>query len=282
MDSHKLRDVLKHSKIPSIPSVARNVLRQLKSPKISFSELSDTIRFDPGLVYSLIGRANCKLNGLREVTSIHNAILECGPQETLEIFKTLHVPQQFQPTSKYYEMIEFGWVNCISQGVAAESFREFGCQDDASSLFLVGLTSDLGVLALMQAYPEEYYENIWKNLGSDDLQAMEQSTFGFSHVTVGHELARRGRLGESFSSAILQHHHEGNGCFFSIISQAASKIIEVLDGHREADRKREELEDQLATCFQYTPQEVDELFGKVETQRHFTLEMLELKRAVSV
>ena len=277
MGNHTLRDILVFDRIPTIPSVAENIFRQLQESKVSFSKFSNTVRFDPGLVCALIGHANSKLNGLREVTSIHNAILECGPKESLDILQKVSLPKEFQKPAKYHEMFEFGWSHCITQGIAAESFKEFGCQDDVSTMFLVGLVSDIGVLALMQTYPDEYYDKVWQGVGSDKaLQSLEQDAFGFSHVTVGHELARRWRLGESFSSAILQHHHDGNGSFYSIISQASSKIAELLTDSGD-EEKRRELDEQLSVCFRLAPEDVDLLLEKVQKRRLHTLQNLGLK-----
>lgn len=277
MGKHSLRDVFKHVWLPTIPRIVQSVYQQLQQPKINFSRFSHTIRFDPGLVCALIGRANTKLNGLREVASIHAAILECGPKQSLEILRQTYLPHGMNPDVPQFEMFRFGWAQCVSMGVAAESLKEFGCQDDISSMFLSGLLADIGSLALMQTYMDEYYQQVWQRIGGDkNIQELEQEAFGFSHVTVGHELARHWRIGESFSTAILQHHHDGNGSFFTIIAQAASKIIDVLNGFESSREKRKELDEQLNVCFHLQSDEVDDLLSTVAARRRKILGLLEL------
>lgn len=278
--NHTLRDVFAHSKLPTNPVVGRRVAQQFAQANFELKTLADTVRFDPGLMCAFVGQANSKSNGLREVCSIQNAILICGPSESLEILRQCELIENSNELAPYQEMFEFGWANCISQAVAAESLREFGFTDDACTMFLTGLMIDIGVLALMRTYPLEYHRKVWTEIKNgkclQDLCQLERDTFGFSHVTVGHELGRRWRLGESFSSAILQHHQHVSGSFFSMISQAASKIVEALDCKSEQAKKRAELDEHLSVCFQVTSDQVDTLLNTVDRQRKESLAELGL------
>ncbi|MEE2641741.1 MAG: HDOD domain-containing protein [Planctomycetota bacterium] len=281
MSVYSLRDVFGFERIPTIPEVAKNLFRQLQEPKINFARFTDSLRFDPWLVCAFVGAANAKLNGSAEVSCIQNAILECGPRKSVEILQQVSQQAELEEGIRL-ELLENAWANCITQGIAAESLQPSAFQDEVSAMFLVGLLSDIGILALIQAYPEDYYQKVWScQSGLVDLQTLEQEVFGFSHVTVGHELARIWRLGESFSSAILQHHLRGNGCFLTISAQASSGILEVLNAGDAGKEKREGLQRQLEECFRMSAKEVDLLLEKVRQRRDSVLRNLGLRRAFS-
>jgi len=263
--------------VPTIPAVAESLFRQLQEPKISFSRFAETIRFDPGLVCALISKANHKLDRTRELMSIQNAILAVGPKDALQILKEISSPNLIQPGSKLREMVEGSWVSCISQAVAAESFQTIGILDEASVMFLVGLISDIGVIALMQTYPDVYYDQVWSKSSSyEDIQLFETEVFGFSHVTVGHELARNWKMGETFSAAILKHHHEGNGNLYCVISQCASRMGDIVDFGDSDGNKRNELNEQLNIYFQLNEDEVGQLLATTESRRNAITDSLGL------
>lgn len=268
MSNFTLRDIFLHRQLPTIPAVAKSLFKQLQGPKISFSQFAQTVRFDPGLVCALISKANHKRDRSRELMSVQNAILAVGPKDALQILNEVSSPKLIQPGSKYREMLDRSWALCITQAVAAESLQTIGVFDEASVMFLVGLISDVGVLALMQTYPDVYYDQIWsKSSSHEDIQLFETEVFGFSHVTVGHELARSWKLGETFSAAILKHHHGGNGNFYCVISQCASRIGDIVDFGDMDGNKRNDLNEQLNIYFQMNEDEVGQLLATTESRR---------------
>lgn len=277
---HTLRDIFTHPKLPSLPSVAQKVFQHCETGNFDLPGLTDIIRFDPGLVCTFISHANHKSAGLREVSSVQSAVLACGPSDSLEILKNTRLLENCPELSPFKSMFEFGWHTCVSQALAAEALKQFGFVDGVSTMFVTGLLSDIGSLALMQTYPQEYYEQVWQPMANGheirEIQSLELNAFGFSHVTVGHELARRWRLGEAFSSSILQHHEEVNGGFYSMTSQAASKIIELLDCKSEKDRIRQELDEQLKLSFELSTSDVDQLLLDVENRRQQAIQNLDL------
>jgi HD-like signal output (HDOD) protein len=281
MSNFTLRDIFLHRQVPTIPAVAKSLFNQLQGPKISFSRFSQTVRFDPGLVCALISKANDKLDRSREVMSVQNAILAVGPTDALQILKEVSTPELIQPGSKYREMVESSWVSCITQAVAAESLQTVGVFDKASVMFLVGLISDIGVLALMQTYPDVYYDQVWsKSRSHKDIQLFETEVFGFSHVTVGHELARSWKLGETFSAAILKHHHEGNGDLYCVTSQCASRMGDIVDFGDVDGNKRNDLNKQLNTYFQLNEDEAGQLLSTAESRRKAIIDSLGLSMKV--
>ena len=285
MSNFTLRDIFVHQHVPTIPTVAQELFKQLHAPKISFRKFAETIRFDPGLVCALISKANHKLDRSRELMSIQSAILAAGPKESLQILKDISLPALIKPGSKYKEMVESGWVSCISQAVAAESFKEIGIYDEGSIMFLVGLISDVGVIALMQTYPDVYFDQVWSKAGSyEEIQLFETEVFGFSHVTVGHELARNWKLGETFSASVLKHHHEGNGNLHGVISQCASRIGDIVDFGDPNGDKRNKLNEHLSVYFQLTDDQIGNLIKTTEAKRNAIIGSLRLseKRGLSV
>ena len=280
MGNHTLRDLFEITRIPSIPAVADKIKSFVGEPELDLTALSKLIRNDIGLVCAFVRKANAKLNSMREVSSVHQAVQVCGQTDSREILEQVESLDQLPNLFQFKEMFEFAWSNCISQGLAAESLKEFGLIDDDSTTFLTGILSDMGAVALMQTYPEEYHEKVWKELegGKEltDLCQLEHSAFKFSHITVGHELGRRWRLGEAFSSSILQHHQEINGGFYSMTSQAANKAVELLEFKTDQTTKRAELDEHLKICFQLTSEEVDQMLNNIEQRRQNIFQDLNL------
>lgn len=271
MSRHSLRDIFARDRIPSIPSVVSQLQQPFRNFRFEVHRIVDLVRFDPGLVCEFIRQANQCSNSLREVSSLHSAVLACGPELTWRILRSVQSADWQPEFGRLRPMYEYGWSQCLTGALAAEALGEFEFREGTCTMFLTGLICDLGVLALMYAYPTEYHDQVWTPLMKDrnieDLQDLERDTFGFSHVTVGHELGRRWRLGESFSSAILQHHQRINGGFHSMISQAATRVIEVLNARDSNDRMRAELDEHLRTCFQASPEQIDRYLEQIAVRR---------------
>lgn len=278
MGKFTLQDIFQLDRLPTVPGIAKRIIAQLKEPKLNFAKFSETLRFDPALSTTLISRANEIMKCEREIASVSTAIRTCGPEIALSIVKEMSVPEICRPSHQYFPMFQMGWSSCISQAIAAESLTQFGLQDSGSTMFQVGLGNDMGVLAIMATYPETYYKKVWLELGPDSILCeLEQSAFGFSHVTIGHELARNGHLGEAFSASILQHHNNCNGNFYGVVSQCAAAVISQLDYPDNRDVVSRRNLEKLKVCFRLGDKEIVQLLKLTQQIRRKILPAIGLK-----
>ncbi len=154
------------------------------------------------------------------------------------------------------------------------TLKEHGCEKDDSTLFLIGLLSDIIAQILMSTYPDIDLKKVWPRLCCGQTpKDVENSIFQFSHITVGHEFARRWRLGEFFSSSILQHHSQTDGNIYTFIAQSAWRTIDILD-QRGGPEVKEKLENQLSDCLGMTTDDVEKMIDEVSVRRQTALKAL--------
>jgi HD-like signal output (HDOD) protein len=90
-----------------------------------------------------------------------------------------------------------------------------------SEAFQAGLGLDLGVVAMLEAGPDDYGELLAEVGGSLlGLDALEWERYGFDHAQIGDLYLRQLGFSHAVCTAVLRHHSDGQGALTAVVSLA--------------------------------------------------------------
>lgn len=199
--------------LPSLPTVALNILRLTRDPDSNAEDIAKVLGTDPALAAKILKMVNSSLFGVvREVTSIKKAVALLG-MRTVKVlalsFSLVELIRGEAGRSVTFDYENF-WRHSLTSAVAGRLLADATMSQLKEDAFVGGLLSDLGVLAATSCAPELYEPVLesWKELGKWDTEA-ERRIVGVSHAMISRELLSRWGLPDLLCNSIGAHHGEG-------------------------------------------------------------------------
>jgi putative nucleotidyltransferase with HDIG domain len=210
IDSSKARKKIESiSDLPTLPTVASQIVSIANSPKTSATDVGELITKDQALTGKVLKLVNSSFYGFpQQIKTINHAIVILGFNKVKNIVLTASV---FDLTkgkeSLRIDIIKF-WEHSLGTAIAAQVIaQKIGrglAPDDA---FVGGLLHDFGKIILDQFLPKEYFE-VCKHCREAKglLKSSEKEVMGFDHTQVGSWIAEMWKLPPGLASAIRYHH----------------------------------------------------------------------------
>ena len=199
--------VLSSKQLPSLPSVALRAIALAQSPEPDFAELVATIKTDPAICARILKTVNSASFGLRrKVSSIEGSVSILGATRVRKLVLGLSLARHSSPTEELAGVFQQQWRRSLIQAVTAETLAAQLDSADAAVFFVAGLLQDIGVLAFLSTFPEEYSSEILTDGAFVGHFENEAKKFGFTHVDVSTELCRRWGLDGELIQSISRHH----------------------------------------------------------------------------
>ena len=211
---------------PALPATVSRVMAVTADPESSASDLMHAILPDQTMCATILKVANSAFFGIpRTVATIERAVVVLGHQEIRNIVIGKAIFGSFPRLSKENrETVGLFWDHAFTCGLAAKVIAE-EFHYNASEYFIAGLIHDIGKLAMLISYPNEYpilrelsNPSHFQNTGE------ETQIFGVSHDQAGLRLATRWLLPDQLCAAIGYHHqpeHANKWRHYPIIVQVA-------------------------------------------------------------
>lgn len=193
---------------PPLPATVSKVMTVTADPESSAVDLMEVILPDQTMCSTILKVANSAFFGLpREVSTIERAVVVLGHEEIKNIVIGKAIFASFPKLSqKSRQTVGLFWEHAFTCGLAAKIIADH-YHLSQSEFFIAGLIHDIGKLAMLTTFPEEY--PILQELSSPShfLNTGEEKTmFSISHDQVGRQLAERWMLPEQLVMAIGYHH----------------------------------------------------------------------------
>ncbi|MCP4507950.1 MAG: HDOD domain-containing protein, partial [Fuerstiella sp.] len=170
-------------------------------------ELIRTVRTDPAIAGRVLKFANSALFGLRTPSSsIEAAVPMLGTTLVRTLVLGFSLARHSNTSESLKPWFRQLWKESLFQSSAAEYLGEQNSTADAPTWFLGGLLQDVGQLAMLNVFEDEYVNHVLDVDSSASRVGREVDHFGFSHVDVSAALCRRWNLESSFADAIARHH----------------------------------------------------------------------------
>ncbi|MEJ5358403.1 MAG: HDOD domain-containing protein [Desulfobacterales bacterium] len=185
---------------PAMPQVVLELRNVIKRQDSSVKDLADVLEKDPVLSLRLIAVARSPVyKGYGEVKSVQAAIPRLGFKETLSIVVAIANKSLYEARHPQHRVLmDKMWVHALACAYAAKLVSQSLLLEDPESIFLMGLTHDVGKVILLRAFadlPES------PTVSPETVLAAVQD----AHQSVGVMLVKRWGFGEEFSRVISLH-----------------------------------------------------------------------------
>lgn len=193
---------------PALPATVTQVLAVTADPQSSADDLMQVVLPDQSMCATILKVANSALFGIpREVTRIERAVVVLGQEEIRNIVLGKAIFTSFPKIDhKDKDKVGLFWEHAFTCGLTAKIIAEH-FRYSASEFFVAGLIHDIGKLAMLLTFPDEY--PILLELSGPtyyESKQAESTQYGIAHDKVGLELAQKWLLPEPLSMAIGYHH----------------------------------------------------------------------------
>jgi putative nucleotidyltransferase with HDIG domain len=195
--------------LPPMPHVVGQALKIIADPESSLEALATVLAQDQSLLAMIIKVSNSALYSTgQEVSSLQTAITKLGVNIVRSLVLTASTQSVFPKDD--VKIGRFGkalWGHSKECGLAARRLAQVIGYPDPEEAFVGGLLHDIGRLAILMGYPEEYTEIDRLNCsGQKGLIQAEQDILGFDHTVIGQMLAQKWRMPSALLACVEQHH----------------------------------------------------------------------------
>lgn len=185
---------------PAMPRVAGELRQLVKRANVTLEQVCRVIERDPVIAARLVSIANSPAyRGYEEVKNLKVAVPRLGFKEVLAIVvaiaqKSIYDVRQ----AKLRLLMDKLWVHSLACGFGAKLIAQRLDLPEPETLFLMGLTHDIGKAVLLRAFCEQSWR---QDIDPEALAAAVQEL----HLKVGEMLLRRWGFDGDFVGAVLQH-----------------------------------------------------------------------------
>ena len=210
MDNPVFETIKNIDELPTLPSIAMEVIGLSRSPEVSIQKVSECIYKDPPLATRVLRMANSAFyrRGSNEVDTLHRAILLLGLNEIINITTSVSV-LSILPTkgSEGESLRKKFWNHCIATGLIARHIDKKLGMRSMGREFVGGLLHDIGKIILDEYFHKEYMEAHAFSIDVDcPMHEAELEILGTTHMEIGHFLAQKWALPGYIGDVILNHH----------------------------------------------------------------------------
>jgi two-component system, cell cycle response regulator len=117
------------------------------------------------------------------------------------------------------------WSASLAKAVSARAIAEMQNRFNPDELFVCGLLSNIGVLALASIFPEEYGSIISAPTNEQEILIRERERFGVTHLELTADMLRKWGLSEQCSLVVRFHENPNHHNFPDAQSFEISKLL---------------------------------------------------------
>jgi len=194
--------------------VAVRLMQVVAGDEIVFRRVADLIRSDPAFSAEVMKLANSPLLGCREkISGVLHALAILGLDRLKGLVMTVAL-RNFLSSALQVPVLLRCWRHSLACALLSEDLA-LASWLDKDRYYTAGLLHDLGRLALLATYPDEYARLLEEadaaEPGAFDLCLAEQVAFGADHCVVGRWLVGDWHFPAEFLDVTSDHHAKPPG-----------------------------------------------------------------------
>lgn len=220
MNADLVKKIQQCPSLPSLPTIAVQILDLAGKPNVDIAEIARVISKDPALSTKILRTVNSSFYGRSQhVGTISHALVILG----LQSVKTLVLGFSLVTTLSKNKGAGFDhlkyWRRSIYAATAARTLATRINLVQQEEAFLAALLQDIGMLVLNQVIPPQYSEICTKAANHTDLVKVEAQSLELTHAEVGAMLAEQWKLPPILATTIGASHD-----YRKVADQALKKI----------------------------------------------------------
>ncbi len=198
----------KHHNVPELPPGTAGLLKTLGDDNADFKEISLGIEHFPSIALRIIALANSAWSSpVQQVTSLETACSRLGLKIIKSVSIALAVSSSFDPTHCPAFKAQFFWARALTVAEVSQMLCELYKAEqavDVSSVRTCGLLHNLGLLLLVQNFPDMLNQALlsYQHDKTTTINENIRQVVGFSPADAGHYLASVWKLPESIKACM--------------------------------------------------------------------------------
>jgi len=210
MEKEKIRSLIeKVEDLPTLPSIATQVMSIIEDERSSSSDLAKVIKNDLPLTGKLLKIANSAFYGRRsQISTLVDAINLIGYNSVSNVVMSISVIDLFEkrkasgPLNK-----EDFWRHSIACGICSRALAKKIRYKLPEEAFTAGIIHDIGQLIIEQYFPEQFKEIVNKVV-TEEISFLKGETdiLGVDHSIIGKWLLDKWNLPKGLKDAVWFHH----------------------------------------------------------------------------
>jgi HD-like signal output (HDOD) protein len=200
-------DLRKSRALPSPSGVRLTIMLKCVQENPDMVELLRLVQADPVLSGRIIRIVNVlNADRVRPIASVSiDSLLLIGLQAIRQLALALSLAELGAPTACTNFSLPHFWSRSFAMASSAQVIAGHTKVAPLAEMFTTGLLSNVGKLTLASAQPAIYSSLLAKNLDNATQIAMEQSLFGFNHLSVAAALMQDWKIPLLFCDAVLHY-----------------------------------------------------------------------------
>lgn len=201
--------------------VAVRLMQVVAGDEVVFRRVADLIRSDPAFSAEVMKLANSPLMGCREkISGILHALAILGLDRIKGLVMTVAL-RNFLSSALQVPVLLRCWRHSLACALLSEDLA-LASWLDKDRYYTAGLLHDLGRLALLATYPEEYARLLedadTAEPGAFDLCEAERVAFGADHCVIGRWLVSDWQFPAEFLDVTAGHHAKPPGAELNVLT----------------------------------------------------------------
>lgn len=198
--------------LPPMPHIAARVLEILSDPDSALSDVTELLSQDQSLMALIIKVSNSVLYRTDHfVSTLHDAVNRLGTKAVRSLVLTASTRSLFPKNNKQLEIVSHSlWQHSKECGLISRRVAEEAGYSDPEEAFIGGVLHDIGKLAMMQKFPQEYMM-IKKMQAAENTSSIEaeKQILGFCHDELGALLMKKWNMPQELQACVRGHHAPG-------------------------------------------------------------------------
>jgi putative nucleotidyltransferase with HDIG domain len=192
--------------LPVLSAAAQKLAILTQQSNITFKDVADIVKLDPGLTSRCFQLANSKSNNKPGATTVSGALLQLGFAEIRKLAACIDVVDGLSNLKSKVNWDLF-WLHSILTARLTEILSN-AYQLKPGKGYVAGLMHDVGKIIIANNFPKEFDYLLQRfSHTKNTLYQTEQEIFDITHPEIGAELCGRFHIEPEVVMAI-RHHHE--------------------------------------------------------------------------
>jgi len=194
------------SQLPSLPTVAVQLLRMFADPEVSISDVVYVLQTDPALSGKILKAANTSQFGMkRPVSDLQRAVVLLGKKSVMALALGFSLAEASMSTGPHANLYSDFWFQSLVRGCAASLIADQYSKVDAGEAFTIGLLARIGRLAMLNCDRERFVACLAKAAETGEpLDLIEQQSASITSPQVTLHLVQEWKLPSHCVEAIAE------------------------------------------------------------------------------
>ncbi|MGD0768923.1 MAG: GGDEF domain-containing protein [Tepidisphaeraceae bacterium] len=281
MNTELIKKIQQCANLPSLPTIAMQILDLAGMPNVDITEIARVISKDPALSSKILRTVNSSFYGRSQhIGTISHALVILG----LQSVKTLVLGFSLVTTLSRNKIAGFNhlrfWRRSIYAATAARTLATKMRLVQQEEAFIAALLQDIGMLALNQVISAAYGEICGKCGTHVELIKAEKESLGMTHAEVGAILAEQWKLPAILAATIRASHNAADAADpttknVALLVQLAGQCADVFVDS-EAAPAIAQVRAACAAAFKMTDADCDQLLNEIGAKTKEIIPLFEI------